>query len=116
MFSLSRRNLLAFAGRRQLQQPRPEKSVSLNAVGTSSSARRAFWSAAAHPGTKGQGGLYVTKYQIVKPAKEGNEWDDFLIAMPDKDQLATHAKDANNFLRYNHFLRYILQLFCGNLL
>lgn len=42
----------------------------------------------------------MTKYNIVKPAKENVEYDDFLIALPERDHLATFTKDTPLFIRY----------------
>jgi len=44
--------------------------------------------------------VHVTKYSIVKPAKDGVEWDDFLVALPEKDQLAKFSKEVPLFIRY----------------
>lgn len=44
--------------------------------------------------------MHVTKYNIVKPAKENVEYDDFLIALPEREQLATFTKDTPLFIRY----------------
>lgn len=42
----------------------------------------------------------VTKYRITKPFNEKTTWDDFLIALPEKDQLAKSSKEVPVFLRY----------------
>lgn len=60
---------------------------------------RNFWNVSL-PGLSGPGGSHITKYQIVKPGKENVEWDDFLIALPDKDQLASFSKEVPLFIRY----------------
>jgi hypothetical protein len=52
------------------------------------------------PVLSGPGGVHVTKYNIVKPAKENVEYDDFLIALPERDHLATFTKDTPLFIRY----------------
>jgi hypothetical protein len=44
--------------------------------------------------------VHITKYNIVKPARDGVEWDDFLIALPEKDQLAKFSKEVPLFIRY----------------
>lgn len=36
----------------------------------------------------------------MKPGKEGVEWDDFLLALPEKDHLSTFSKEVPLFLRY----------------
>merc|ERR1719324_2275771 len=61
---------------------------------------RPFFNAAMPAALKGPGGVHVTKYNIVKPAKDGVEWDDFLIALPEKDQLAKFSKEVPLFIRY----------------
>ena len=50
--------------------------------------------------------MYVTKYRITKPGKDGVDWDDFLLALPEKDQLASTNKDIPLFVKY-------LNLVCG---
>jgi len=52
------------------------------------------------PALQGPGGAHITKYHIVKPGKDGVEWDDFLIAMPERDHLASFTKEVPLFLRY----------------
>lgn len=52
------------------------------------------------PVLSGPGGVHVTKYNIVKPAKEGVEYDDFLIALPEREHLASFTKETPLFLRY----------------
>lgn len=42
----------------------------------------------------------MTKYNIVRPAKDGVEYDDFLIALPEREHLASFTKDTPLFLRY----------------
>lgn len=42
----------------------------------------------------------MTKYNIVKPAKDGVEYDDFLIALPEREHLASFTKETPLFLRY----------------
>merc|ERR1719238_1709789 len=46
------------------------------------------------------GGVHITKYSIVKPGKEGVEYDDFLIALPERDHLASFTKEVPLFVRY----------------
>jgi hypothetical protein len=46
------------------------------------------------------GAVAVTKYRIVKPYRDDTTWDDFLLALPEKDQLATFSKDVPLFIRY----------------
>lgn len=48
----------------------------------------------------GVGGAHVTKYHIVRPGKENVEYDDFLIAMPERDHLASMTKETPLFIRY----------------
>lgn len=60
---------------------------------------RAFWNVSL-PVLSGPGGAHITKYHIVKPGKEGVEWDDFLLALPERDQLATFSKEVPLFIRY----------------
>merc|ERR1719454_2111141 len=60
---------------------------------------RNFWNVSL-PVLSGPGGAHVTKYAIVKPGKDGVEYDDFLLALPEKDQLASFSKDVPLFIRY----------------
>jgi len=60
---------------------------------------RSFWNVSL-PVLGGPGGAHITKYQIAKPGKDGVEWDDFLIALPERDHLASFSKDVPLFLRY----------------
>jgi hypothetical protein len=60
---------------------------------------RSFWNVSL-PVLSGPGGVHVTKYNIVKPAKDGVEYDDFLIALPEREHLASFTKDTPLFLRY----------------
>jgi len=60
---------------------------------------RSFWNISL-PVMSGPGGVHVTKYNIVKPAKDGVEYDDFLIALPEREHLASFTKDTPLFLRY----------------
>lgn len=48
----------------------------------------------------GVGGAHVTKYHIVRPGKENVEYDDFLIALPERDHLASMTKETPLFIRY----------------
>merc|ERR1719498_982388 len=61
--------------------------------------RRSFWNVSL-PVLGGPGGAHVTKYQIVRPGKEGVEYDDFLIALPERDHLASFSKEVPLFIRY----------------
>jgi len=61
--------------------------------------RRGFF-AVSRPETSAPGGVAVTKYKIVKPGREGTTWDDFLIALPEKDQLAKTTKEVPLFIKY----------------
>lgn len=60
---------------------------------------RSLWNVSL-PVLGGPGGVHVTKYNIVKPAKENVEYDDFLIALPERDHLATFTKETPLFIRY----------------
>lgn len=60
---------------------------------------RAFWNVSL-PVLKSPGGAHITKYQIVKPFKDGVDYDDFLIALPERDHLASFTKEVPLFLRY----------------
>jgi len=62
-------------------------------------ATRSFWNVSL-PVLGGPGGAHITKYQIVKPGKDGVEWDDFLIALPEREHLASFSKEVPLFLRY----------------
>jgi restriction endonuclease Mrr len=46
------------------------------------------------------GGVYTTKYSITKPYSESTMWDDFLIALPEQDDLARFTKEVPLFIRY----------------
>merc|ERR1719324_1043915 len=61
---------------------------------------RPFFNAAMPAALSGPGGVHVTKYNIVKPAKDGVEYDDFLVALPEREHLASFTKDTPLFLRY----------------
>jgi hypothetical protein len=52
------------------------------------------------PVFQGPGGVHVTKYNIVRNGKDGVEYDDFLIALPEREQLAHFSKETPLFLRY----------------
>jgi len=69
-------------------------------IGRTSLATRQFWSISLPKPLAGQGGAFVTKYRIVKPGREGTVWDDFLLSLPEKDQLAKSSKDVPLFIRY----------------
>jgi len=60
---------------------------------------RGFWNVSL-PVLGGPGGAHVTKYHIVKPGKDGVEWDDFLIALPEREHLASFSKEVPLFIRY----------------
>lgn len=62
-------------------------------------AKRNLWNVSL-PQISGPGGAHVTKYHIVKPGKDGVNYDDFLLALPEKDQLASMSKDVPLFIRY----------------
>merc|ERR1712176_1628565 len=79
---------LAARGNRGLvAQLRP----AISAHGKIANSARAFWNVSL-PVTGGPGGAQITKYHIVKPWKEGVKWDDFLIALPERDHLASTTK------------------------
>jgi len=61
--------------------------------------QRFFWNVSL-PALQGPGGAHITKYQIVKPGKDGVEWDDFLLALPEREHLATFSKEVPLFIRY----------------
>lgn len=46
------------------------------------------------------GAVAVTKYRIVRPYRDDTTWDDFLLALPERDQLAKFSKDVPLFIRY----------------
>lgn len=48
----------------------------------------------------GPGGAHITKYHVVKPGKEGVDYDDFLIALPEREHLAAFTKEVPLFIRY----------------
>jgi len=60
---------------------------------------RSLWNVSV-PVMSGPGGVHVTKYHIVKPGKDGVQYDDFLLALPEKDQLASFSKEVPLFVRY----------------
>mmetsp|Transcript_91870 Transcript_91870/g.192115 ORF Transcript_91870/g.192115 Transcript_91870/m.192115 type:complete len:522 (+) Transcript_91870:86-1651(+) len=60
---------------------------------------RHFWNVSL-PVLSGPGGAHTTKYNIVKPGKDNVEWDDFMLALPDKEHLASFSKDVPLFIRY----------------
>lgn len=63
------------------------------------SSTRSLWNVSI-PQVMGPGGAHVTKYRIVKPGKDGVTYDDFLLALPEKDQLASMSKDVPLFVRH----------------
>ncbi|CAK9094625.1 unnamed protein product [Durusdinium trenchii] len=60
---------------------------------------RAFWNVSL-PVLQSPGGAHITKYHIVKPYKDGVDYDDFLVALPERDHLASFTKEVPLFLRY----------------
>jgi len=60
---------------------------------------RQFWSISL-PQLQGSSGMYVTKYKIVKPGRDGSIYDDYLIALPDREQMAKLNKEMPVFIRY----------------
>jgi hypothetical protein len=60
---------------------------------------RGFWNVSL-PVLSGPGGAEITKYRITKPAKDGVMHDDFLLALPERDQLASMSKEVPLFIRY----------------
>jgi hypothetical protein len=60
---------------------------------------RNFWNVSL-PVLGGPGGTHITKYHIVKPGKDGVEWDDFLISLPEREHLASFTKEVPLFVRY----------------
>jgi len=60
---------------------------------------RSFWNVSL-PVLGGPGGAHITKYHIVKPGKDGVDYDDFLIALPEREHLASFSKEVPLFLRY----------------
>merc|ERR1719234_103668 len=62
-------------------------------------ARRHFWSIGQF-GNATPGGTYVTKYKITMPGREGSIYDDYLLALPERDQMAKFAKEVPVFIRY----------------
>jgi hypothetical protein len=62
-------------------------------------AARSFWNVSL-PVISGPGGATVTKYQIVRPNKDGVTYDDFLLALPERSHLASMTKEVPLFIRY----------------
>jgi len=60
---------------------------------------RSFWNVSL-PVLGGPGGAHVTKYHIVKPFKDGVQYDDYLIALPERDHLMPFTKEVPLFIRY----------------
>mmetsp|Transcript_45128 Transcript_45128/g.128877 ORF Transcript_45128/g.128877 Transcript_45128/m.128877 type:complete len:515 (-) Transcript_45128:165-1709(-) len=60
---------------------------------------RTFWNVSL-PVLGGPGGVQVTKYQIVKPGKDGVQYDDFLLALPEREHLMSFTKEVPLFVRY----------------
>lgn len=46
------------------------------------------------------GGIVATKYSITKPYNEATQWDDFLLKLPEREDLATMQKEVPLFVRY----------------
>ncbi|CAD7971391.1 unnamed protein product [Amoebophrya sp. A120] len=61
--------------------------------------RRGFFGVKS-PVEASSGGVYVTKYQITKKGKAGVDYDDFLLTLPQRDQLASETKQVELFLKY----------------
>lgn len=59
--------------------------------------QRAFFNI---PQNWGVGGAHITKYHIVKPGKDNVEYDDFMLALPERDHLASFSKEVPLFIRY----------------
>lgn len=64
-----------------------------------SAQQRSFWNVSL-PVLSGPGGAHVTKYHIVKPFKDGVQYDDYLIALPERDHLMPFTKEVPLFIRY----------------
>jgi len=79
--------MLATQGRRVL-------SARLGAI-----SQRSFWNVSL-PVLGGPGGAHITKYHIVRPGKDGVTYDDFLLALPERDHLASFTKEVPLFIRY----------------
>merc|ERR1719454_1289195 len=60
---------------------------------------RALWNVSL-PVLSGPGGAQITKYHIVKPGKDNVEYDDFLLALPERDHLASFTKEVPLFIRH----------------
>jgi len=60
---------------------------------------RAFWNVSL-PVLQSPGGAHITKYHIVKPYKDGVDYDDFLVALPERDHLSSFTKEVPLFMRY----------------
>ncbi|CAE8679560.1 unnamed protein product [Polarella glacialis] len=81
MLTARRGTLAAFRSSRVLTQTRSFWNVSLPVLG-------------------GPGGAHITKYHIVRPGKDGVTYDDFLLALPERDHLASFTKEVPLFIRY----------------
>jgi len=89
MISTLRTSRLLAVGRHSLLRPKfPALTAQRNFMGVNL------------PVLGGVGGSHVTKYHIVKPGKENVEYDDFLIALPERDHLASMTKETPLFIRY----------------
>merc|ERR1719235_2746354 len=86
------------ASRRQATRIATSPSSGFKPLVANQSAR-AFWNVSL-PVLGGPGGAHITKYHVVKPGKEGVEYDDFLIALPERDHLASFSKEVPLFIRY----------------
>merc|ERR1719326_2443679 len=64
------------------------------------SQQRQFFNIQLPAALSGPGGPHITKYHIAMPGKDGVEYDDFLIALPERDQLASFSKEVPLFVRY----------------
>lgn len=60
---------------------------------------RSFWNVSL-PVLGSPGGAHITKYNIVRPGKDGVEWDDFLLALPEREHLMSFTKEVPLFIRY----------------
>jgi restriction endonuclease Mrr len=78
----------------------------LRRVATTSGRATAVWQrgvvgwAVKVPEMSTPGGIFSTKYTITKPYNEATTWDDFLITLPERDQLAKFSKEVPLFIRY----------------
>lgn len=89
--------MLSKNARRALAGTAPRVTAAVNVHGRTQV--RAFWNIPL-PVLSSPGGTHITKYQIVKEYKDGVTYDDFLLALPEKDQLASFSKEVPLFIRY----------------